>query len=75
LINYQLLSQHRPPPVAPPNTLQKLPPPILPISSTVNPVFNRQCFHNIKMILEKAGSSISKVVKTTIFMVTGNSRT
>lgn len=32
----------------------------------------RQCFANIKIILEEAGSDISKVVKTTIFMVTGN---
>src|ERR1700759_4437253 len=32
----------------------------------------RQCFQNIKIILEEAGSSLSKVVKTTIFMVTGN---
>jgi 2-iminobutanoate/2-iminopropanoate deaminase len=32
----------------------------------------RQCFRNIKIILEEAGSSLSKVVKTTIFMVTGN---
>lgn len=32
----------------------------------------RQCFQNIKVILEEAGSSLSKVVKTTIFMVTGN---
>jgi 2-iminobutanoate/2-iminopropanoate deaminase len=32
----------------------------------------RQCFQNIKMILEEAGSSINNVVKTTIFMVTGN---
>lgn len=32
----------------------------------------RQCFVNIKTILEEAGSDISKVVKTTIFMVTGN---
>jgi 2-iminobutanoate/2-iminopropanoate deaminase len=32
----------------------------------------RQCFQNIKIILEEAGSSISNVVKTTIFMVTGN---
>ena len=32
----------------------------------------RQCFQNIKIILEEAGSSISKVVKTTIFMVAGN---
>jgi 2-iminobutanoate/2-iminopropanoate deaminase len=32
----------------------------------------RQCFFNIKTILEDAGSDISKVVKTTIFMVTGN---
>lgn len=32
----------------------------------------RQCFHNIRIILEEAGSSIGNVVKTTIFMVTGN---
>lgn len=32
----------------------------------------RQCFQNIKIILEEAGSSMEKVVKTTIFMVTGN---
>lgn len=32
----------------------------------------RQCFLNIKIILEEAGSSLSKVVKTTVFMVTGN---
>lgn len=32
----------------------------------------RQCFLNIKMVLEEAGSNMSKVVKTTIFMVTGN---
>ncbi len=32
----------------------------------------RQSFQNIKIILEEAGSSLSKVVKTTIFMVTGN---
>jgi 2-iminobutanoate/2-iminopropanoate deaminase len=32
----------------------------------------RQCFQNIKIILEEAGSSLSKIVKTTIFMVTGN---
>jgi len=32
----------------------------------------RQCFQNIKTILEEAGSSMDKVVKTTIFMVTGN---
>ena len=31
-----------------------------------------QCFANIKMILEEAGSDLSKVVKTTVFMVTGN---
>jgi 2-iminobutanoate/2-iminopropanoate deaminase len=33
---------------------------------------SRQCFQNIKTILEEAGSSISNVVKTTIFMVAGN---
>lgn len=32
----------------------------------------RQCFKNIGVILEEAGSDLSKVVKTTIFMVTGN---
>ena len=32
----------------------------------------RQCFSNIKTILEEAGSDLSKIVKTTIFMVTGN---
>lgn len=32
----------------------------------------RQCFQNIKTILEEAGSSLSKIVKTTVFMVAGN---
>src|SRR4051812_35535574 len=32
----------------------------------------RQCFKNIKIILEEAGSSMDKIVKTTIFMVSGN---
>ena len=32
----------------------------------------RQSFANIKNILEDAGSDMSKVVKTTIFMVAGN---
>ncbi len=32
----------------------------------------RQCFQNIKIILEEAGSNLGKVVKTTIFMVAGN---
>jgi 2-iminobutanoate/2-iminopropanoate deaminase len=32
----------------------------------------RQSFQNIKTILEEAGSDLSKVVKTTVFMVTGN---
>ena len=32
----------------------------------------RQSFINIKTILEEAGSNLSKVVKTTIFMVAGN---
>lgn len=32
----------------------------------------RQCFVNIKTILEEAGSDLSKIVKTTIFMVAGN---
>lgn len=31
-----------------------------------------QAFENIKIVLEEAGSSMSKVVKTTIFMVSGN---
>jgi len=32
----------------------------------------RQCFLNIKMVLEEAGSDMSKIIKTTIFMVAGN---
>ncbi|MBS1661834.1 MAG: reactive intermediate/imine deaminase [Bacteroidetes bacterium] len=32
----------------------------------------RQSFQNIKTILEEAGSGLSSVVKTTIFMVSGN---
>jgi 2-iminobutanoate/2-iminopropanoate deaminase len=32
----------------------------------------RQCFQNIKIILKEAGSNLSKVVKTTVFMVSGN---
>ena len=32
----------------------------------------RQCFLNIKTVLEEAGSSMPKIIKTTIFMVTGN---
>ena len=32
----------------------------------------RQSFKNIRIILEEAGSSLDKVVKTTIFMVAGN---
>ncbi len=32
----------------------------------------RQAFINIKTILEEAGSSMAKIVKTTVFMVTGN---
>jgi 2-iminobutanoate/2-iminopropanoate deaminase len=32
----------------------------------------RQSLKNIKSILEAAGSDMSKVVKTTVFMVTGN---
>lgn len=32
----------------------------------------RQSFANIKTILEEAGSDLQKIVKTTIFMVTGN---
>lgn len=32
----------------------------------------RQCFLNIKTVLEEAGSNLSKIVKTTIFMVSGN---
>jgi 2-iminobutanoate/2-iminopropanoate deaminase len=31
-----------------------------------------QCFQHIKTILEEAGSNLSKVVKTTVFMVAGN---
>ncbi|HVU53478.1 MAG TPA: RidA family protein [Puia sp.] len=32
----------------------------------------RQAFQNIRTILEEAGSNMSKVIKTTIFMVRGN---
>jgi 2-iminobutanoate/2-iminopropanoate deaminase len=32
----------------------------------------RQSFENIKLVLEDAGSSLSRVIKTTIFMVAGN---
>ena len=32
----------------------------------------RQAFLNIKTVLEEAGSNMSKVIKTTIFMVAGN---
>lgn len=32
----------------------------------------RQCFVNLKTILEEAGSSLNEVIKTTIFMVAGN---
>lgn len=32
----------------------------------------RQCFLNIKIVLEEAGSNLSKIVKTTIFVVAGN---
>jgi 2-iminobutanoate/2-iminopropanoate deaminase len=32
----------------------------------------RQAFQNIKTILEEAGSGMDKVIKTTLFMVTGN---
>ncbi|MEP6676942.1 MAG: RidA family protein [Ferruginibacter sp.] len=32
----------------------------------------RQCFVNIRSILEAADSSLGNVIKTTIFMVTGN---
>jgi 2-iminobutanoate/2-iminopropanoate deaminase len=32
----------------------------------------RQCFLNIKTVLEEAGSNLSKIVKTTVFMVSGN---
>src|SRR5215831_3018186 len=32
----------------------------------------RQSFENIKTVLEDAGSSLTKVIRTTIFMVTGN---
>ena len=32
----------------------------------------RQAFKNIQLILEDAGSGLSKVMKTTVFMVAGN---
>ena len=33
---------------------------------------SRQCFLNIKIIMEEAGSSLNKVIKATVFIVTGN---
>lgn len=44
-------------------------------SKVVNDDFEeqtRQCFVNIKTIVEEAGSNMAKVTKTTIFMVAGN---
>ena len=32
----------------------------------------RQCFLNIKTVLEEGGSNMTKIIKTTVFMVTGN---
>jgi 2-iminobutanoate/2-iminopropanoate deaminase len=32
----------------------------------------RQCFLNVKTVLEEGGSNMTKIVKTTVFMVTGN---
>src|SRR5436305_1643729 len=32
----------------------------------------RQCFLNIKTVLEEAGSDMRKIVKTTVFVVSGN---
>lgn len=42
------------------------------IASTNFEEQTRQCFLNIKTILEEAGSNMSKIIKTTIFMVSGN---
>lgn len=51
-------------------------PGIDPVSGTVTSndfeVQTRQAFQNIRTVLEEAGSHLSKIVKTTIFMVTGN---
>ena len=51
-------------------------PGIDPVSGKVNSddfeTQTRQCFLNIKTVLEEAGSNMSDIVKTTIFMVTGN---
>jgi len=51
-------------------------PGINPISGKVNSADfedqTRQGFLNIKTVLEEAGSNMSKIIKTTIFMVTGN---
>jgi 2-iminobutanoate/2-iminopropanoate deaminase len=49
--------------------------PGLDASQAISPDFEaqaRQCFLNIKTVLEEAGSNLSKVVKTTVFMVYGN---
>jgi 2-iminobutanoate/2-iminopropanoate deaminase len=46
-----------------------------PLTGKLSPDFEeqaRQAFQNIRTILTEAGSSLEKVVKTTVFMVTGN---
>ena len=46
-----------------------------PLTSTLSESFEeqaRQAFKNVQTILEEAGSSLSKIIKTTVFMVHGN---
>lgn len=46
-----------------------------PLTGTLSTSFEeqaRQAFMNIKTILEEMGSSLQKIVKTTVFMVSGN---
>lgn len=48
---------------------------VKPSTAQLSPVFKeqaRQAFLNIKTILNEAGSSLDNIVKTTVFMVSGN---
>jgi 2-iminobutanoate/2-iminopropanoate deaminase len=50
-------------------------PGLIPATGTLGQSFEeqtRQAFLNIKTILEEVGSGLDKIVKTTVFMVSGN---
>lgn len=50
-------------------------PGLIPATGTLSESFEeqvRQAFLNIKAILEEVGSGLDKIVKTTVFMVSGN---